>query len=75
MVLWRCIGEGGGDDDDQPEQRRGYYLQFQTPASVDVNSSDFRRAWMQSPALDEASLNQLSAEALLTLLAPVLEGC
>lgn len=70
MVLWRCIGEGGGN-----LEKRGYYLQFKTPTSVEVNSTDFRRAWMQSPALDETSLNQLGAEALLTLLAPVLEGC
>lgn len=67
--MWSCR-QGGGDAPD----RRGYYLAFKTPCEVEVNSTDFRRAWTQNPPLTEASLNQLSAEALLRLLMPALEG-
>lgn len=52
--------------------KRGYYLQYARPASVDINSTSLRGALIQSHLLDEASLNQLSTGALLEILAPIL---
>jgi len=50
-----------------------YDLQYAKPVSADINSTNLRRALVQSHLLDEASLNQLSTEtALLELLVPIL---
>jgi hypothetical protein len=68
-VLWTCTGVG-----DSNSEKKGYYLQFAKSASADINSTNLQWTLIQSHLLDEASLNQLSTEALLELLAPVLRS-
>lgn len=66
--MWTCKGAAG----DSESNKRGYYLQF-AEHSVDVNSTYLRGILTKSYNLDEAELNQLSTDALLELLAPVLQ--
>lgn len=68
-MLWTCSDVGNSDF-----ERKGYYLQFSNSASTDINSADLRRILIQIHLLYEASLKELSTEALLELLAPVFLG-
>lgn len=68
VVFWHC--EGASKDDDT--QKRGYYLQFSRPSTVDISSTSLRRILNKDLCLDERQLNQLSIHALLELLAPML---
>lgn len=68
VVLWTCKGT---DDRDPP--KRGYYLQYTNPVSVNTSSTDLRQTLSQNPLFEEARLNQLRTEDILELLAPILE--
>jgi hypothetical protein len=68
-VLWTCVGV-----DDRNLGKRGYYLQYAEPAATDVNSTGLRKALIQDHNLNQASLNQLSTEELVLLLASILVG-
>lgn len=59
---------GDGNDD-----KKGYYLNFAKTSDVDINSTALRRDLVQKHGLNEEGLSQLSAKALLELLAPTLQ--
>lgn len=67
VVLWTCRAIEGGIPGTM-----GHYLQFPSSTCADVNSTSLRGALIQSHSLDEVRLNQLSTEALIELLGPVL---
>ncbi len=67
VVLWSCTGTC---DSDPP--KRGYYLQHLKPVSADISSTNLRQVLVQTHLLNEATLNQLSTEALLERLGPIL---
>ncbi|KAF1851054.1 uncharacterized protein K460DRAFT_26971 [Cucurbitaria berberidis CBS 394.84] len=67
VVLDICTGACGTSP-----LKRGYYLQYAKIASAEISSTNLRQVLVQNHLLDEASLNQLSTEALLELLGPIL---
>ncbi len=68
VVFWHCKGAPGDDG----TEKRGYYLQFSRPGTIDISSTSLRRVLNKDLCANETQLNQLSVNVLLDLLAPML---
>ncbi|KAF2440211.1 hypothetical protein P171DRAFT_476517 [Karstenula rhodostoma CBS 690.94] len=67
------LGTCGVAFDSNPA-RKGYYLQYSKHVSTDISSTNLRLDLVQNHLPSEARLNQLSNDALLELLGPILGG-
>lgn len=65
--MWTC----NGADDSNPD-KKGYYLEFEKPNAVDINSTDLRESLTKIHRLEEIGLEGMSTEVIMSILKDVL---
>lgn len=65
--LWVCHGMG-----EAMSGKRCFYLRFAETAAIDISSTNLRAELIERHGVTEESLNRLSSDELLAMVAPAL---